>query len=140
MLYLSIVNSVIALFAMFIIIVLILFMSQISFSFHTHSNLHNQVNVRIKTTLYSQQSGSINERKAQFFKIVEAGINDMYDQKDTQRIMRFCQFAKFELPLPEIVTNDSKRPYLYDPCEEYIDGLTAKPWWDSSDFEWAAPL
>ena len=115
-------------------------MSQFSFSFHTHSNLYNRVDVRIKTTLYSQQSGSINERKAQFFKIVEAGINDKYDPKDTQRIMRFCQYAKFELPLPEIVTNDSKRPHLYDPCEEYIDGLTAKPWWNSSDFEWAAPL
>ena len=121
------------------IILLILSMSQFSFSFHTRSNLYNRVNKRI-TTLYSQQSGSINERKAQFFKIVEAGINDVYDQKDTQRIMRFCKYAKFELPLPEIVTNELKRPYLYDPCEEYIDGLTAKPWWDSSDFEWAAPL
>ena len=127
------------------IILFILFMSQFSFSFHTHCHLHNRVNSysqneRIKITLCSQQSGSINERKAQFFKIVEAGINDMFDPKDTQRIMRFCEYAKFELPLPEIVTNDSKRPHLYDPCEEYIDGLTAKPWWNSTDFEWAAPL
>ena len=28
----------------------------------------------------------------------------------------------------------------HDPCEEYIDGLTAQPWWDASQFEWVAGL
>jgi hypothetical protein len=28
----------------------------------------------------------------------------------------------------------------HDPCEEYIEGLTAQPWWDASQFEWVAGL
>ena len=30
--------------------------------------------------------------------------------------------------------------YQHDPCEEYIEGLTAQPWWDASQFEWVAGL
>ena len=30
--------------------------------------------------------------------------------------------------------------FQHDPCEEYIDGLTAQPWWDASQFEWVAGL
>jgi hypothetical protein len=28
----------------------------------------------------------------------------------------------------------------HDPCEEYIDGLTAQPWWDAAAFDWVAGL
>jgi aspartyl/asparaginyl beta-hydroxylase (cupin superfamily) len=29
---------------------------------------------------------------------------------------------------------------MHDPCEEFVDGLTAKPWWDKGDFTWSSGL
>ena len=65
---------------------------------------------------------------------METGLRDKYNDEDIQRILKFCRYTKKELELPLI---ESK---LHEPCEEYIDGLTAKPWWNKNDFSWSKDL
>lgn len=70
-------------------------------------------------------------RKELFFKIVESGLGDRFEAGEIARIAQFCAYAKGEIP-PPVPT----LPF-HEPCEEYIDGLTARPWWDASAFDWA---
>ena len=35
---------------------------------------------------------------------------------------------------------DPACPDLHQPCEEYIDGLSARPGWEAAEFDWAAQL
>ena len=28
----------------------------------------------------------------------------------------------------------------HEPCEEYIENLTSKPWWETNQFSWVADL
>jgi hypothetical protein len=73
-------------------------------------------------------------RKALFFEIVESGLNDRFKEDDVPRVFKFCQFAKGEIPSP------SAKVMMHDPCEEYIDDLEAKPWWNKEQFDWVAGL
>jgi aspartate beta-hydroxylase len=73
-------------------------------------------------------------RKALFFDIVESGLNDRFKEDDVPRVFKFCQYAKNEIPAP------SAKVMMHDPCEEYIDDLEAKPWWNKEQFEWVAGL
>lgn len=66
--------------------------------------------------------------------LVEAGLRDRYKVEDLQRIIKFCQYSKKEIPLPLFVDK------YHEPCEEYIVGLTAKPWWNKVDFAWSKDL
>eukprot|EP00601_Ochromonadales_sp_CCMP2298_P009253 CAMPEP_0173203708 /NCGR_PEP_ID=MMETSP1141-20130122/19679_1 /TAXON_ID=483371 /ORGANISM="non described non described, Strain CCMP2298" /LENGTH=310 /DNA_ID=CAMNT_0014129215 /DNA_START=117 /DNA_END=1049 /DNA_ORIENTATION=+ len=76
----------------------------------------------------------IGPRKALFFEIVESGLDDRFEKEEISRIGRFCQSAKLEVPYPKPLGN------MHDPCEEFVEGLTAKPWWDAGDFAWSEQL
>ena len=65
---------------------------------------------------------------------MEAGLRDRYKDDDIRKILKFCQYARKEVSLP--LFEDK----YHDPCEEYIDGLTAKPWWNKNDFAWSKDL
>lgn len=70
-------------------------------------------------------------RKELFFNIVESGLQDRFSPGDIARVLKFCAYARGEAT-PPVPT----QPH-HEPCEEYIDGLTAQPWWDASAFDWA---
>ena len=76
----------------------------------------------------------IGPRKALFFDIVESGLQDKFETSDIARVYRFCEYAKLEIPGPKPLGD------MHDPCEEFIEGLTAKAWWNSQDFSWANHL
>jgi hypothetical protein len=76
----------------------------------------------------------IGPRKQLFFEIVESGLADRFDSEIISKIYKFCQYAKNLIPAPV------PQGFMHDPIEEYIDGLTSKPWWDPSSFEWVKGL
>ena len=68
-----------------------------------------------------------------FFDIVESGLSAKFNAEEIPRILKFCAYAKEEIPKP------IPQVKMHDPCEEFIDGLTAQPWWNSDDrslFPW----
>ena len=68
-----------------------------------------------------------------FFDIVESGLSAKFNAQEIPRILKFCAYAKEEIPKP------IPQVKMHDPCEEFIDGLTAQPWWNSDDrslFPW----
>ena len=71
----------------------------------------------------------------QFFNSVDYELKRLFDSKAVERIMNFAKSCKAGIVPPSAPT----LPY-YQPSEEYVEGLTAKPWWDSSEFEWMAAL
>ena len=72
-------------------------------------------------------AATLSPRKALFFEIVESGLRDRFPQAaDVARVWQFCQYAKGEAKPP------SPQVRMHDPCEEYIDGLTAQAWWDTA--------
>lgn len=75
-----------------------------------------------------------NERKNLFFKIVDYGLRDQYTIDDLTKIFKFCKYANNEMALP------TATKHMHEPCEEYIDGLKAMPWWEKSQFEWVSGL
>ncbi len=81
-------------------------------------------------TSYYIKLSAISERKELFFNIVETGLLDRYKLNEIERILKFCQYTKQQIPLPQINIT------MHEPCEEYIENLTAKPWWNKSDFGW----
>eukprot|EP00804_Cyclotella_cryptica_P027734 CCRYP_020465-RA/>CCRYP_020465-RA protein AED:0.10 eAED:0.10 QI:135/1/1/1/1/1/5/99/353 len=90
------------------------------------------------------QAQRLTPRQLQFWEDVESGLVDIekfYQSKNGQsmeRIRTFCQRAQGELPppFPEVSGNQ--------PSEEHVDGLTAKPFWDTAsdtiNFPWATKL
>ncbi|KAL7485933.1 hypothetical protein ACHAW6_011528 [Cyclotella cf. meneghiniana] len=92
----------------------------------------------------SALQAELTPRQLQFWEDVESGLVDIekyYESKNGQsmdRIWTFCKRAQGELPLP--------RPEVkgHQPSEEHVDGLTAKPFWDTAadatNFPWATKL
>lgn len=75
----------------------------------------------------------------QFWEDVEEGLNDISDFYATRgenidRIRQFGMRARGEIELP------TPSGEFHEPSEEYIDGLTAKPFWESAEFPWAQAL
>lgn len=88
-------------------------------------------NHKRSTTLLSK----IPDRKAYFFELVESGLKDRFpNRNDVQKVFQFCQFAKQEQSLPPI------KEFFHEPCEEYVEGLRAYPWWNTSEFVWIHEL
>lgn len=77
---------------------------------------------------------SLSPRKALFFEIVESGLEDRFSRSAVPRVWKFCQYAKNEITPPP------PQGPGHDPCEEFIDGLSARPWWDIKQFTWATEL
>ena len=95
-------------------------------------------NVRQSSTSIPVQT-SISPRKALFLDIVQSGLEDRFgsflgNDGELSRVYSFLQYVRGELDAP-VGINDQ-----HDPCEEYIDGLKAMPWWNPSDFDWVQPL
>lgn len=62
-----------------------------------------------------------------FFEIVESGLSEKFEELEITRIKKFCASTKGEIPPP--IVDKSK---LHDPCEEYVEGLTAQPFWSNN--------
>ena len=74
-------------------------------------------------------------RKELFFNILESGLTDRYPGLTVvPRISKWMQYAKGEIETPVGYKE------MHEPCEEFIEGLEALPYWDKSSFEWVAPL
>jgi len=76
----------------------------------------------------------IGPRKQLFFDIVESGLNDRFDEDAITKIHKFCQYAKCIISAPE------PQGFMHDPIEEFVEGLSAKAWWDPSTFAWVKGL
>jgi len=86
---------------------------------------------------------ALSERQMQFWEDVEDGLNEIEksfegERINIDRVREFTKSASGEIPPPI-----GLGPY-HQPCEEYIDGLTANPFWDVTNnpdlFPWAAEL
>ena len=71
----------------------------------------------------------------QFFQKVDYELKRLFDLKDVGRIINFTKSCKSGV-IPEYAPKLS----YFQPSEEYIEGLTAKPWHDASEFPWIAAL
>lgn len=104
-----------------------LFSLKFSSSFHLSNKICKQ-----RISILSQSSllmATIPPRKELFFEIIESGLKDRFpNTENIHRVFQFCKYAKSIVPLP-VVTEK-----MHEPCEEYIDNLTAKPWWDCTEF------
>ena len=76
-------------------------------------------------------------RKELFFEIVNSGLAERFEASALERIYQFCATTRGLEPLPAAVTANTNQ---HDPCEEYVPGLTAKPWWDASSPDFQAWL
>lgn len=82
---------------------------------------------------------ALTERQAQFWENVDDGLNDIETYYRNQggnidRIRRFGMRARGQIPL-----EPGYRDH-HEPSEEHIEGLTAKPLWETSEFSWAQAL
>ncbi|GMI27518.1 hypothetical protein TrCOL_g2306 [Triparma columacea] len=79
-------------------------------------------------------------RQKQFWEDIEEGLRDVKRAKnidpdeDLPRINSFVNAAQFKTTPPQPLGP------RHDPCEEFIPGLTAMPWWDDVEEEEAARL
>lgn len=70
----------------------------------------------------------------QFFQAVTNELQRRFpNPQDITRILKFVQSCQKGTIPPTTL------PY-FQPSEEYVEGLTAKPWHDTKDFPWIAPL
>ncbi|GMI06867.1 hypothetical protein TrVE_jg13770 [Triparma verrucosa] len=86
--------------------------------------------------MLSSPRNRLTVRQKQFWEDVETGILSISQTSIPPRINSFLKIAQWQTspPLPSA-------PF-HDPCEEYIPGLTAKPYWSSDDdiFPWIERL
>lgn len=76
-------------------------------------------------------------RREQFWREVAFGLAERFPSfADVQRVIDYTQYARGEspVPAPDAVVSG------HEPCEEYVPGLTAQPYWDAQQFEWARGL
>jgi len=72
-----------------------------------------------------------------FFAAVEYELAQRFpDPTEIARVLRFVQSCKAGTIPPEAPTN---LPF-YQPSEEYVPGLSARPWHDPYSFPWVKPL
>lgn len=67
---------------------------------------------------------------------METGLLDRYQPDEVKRIIKMLDFIRGTATMP---TRDQLAP-MHDPCEEYIEGLTATAWWDTTQFSWVKEL
>lgn len=71
-----------------------------------------------------------------FFATVDFQLNERFPQQDIQRVRAFVDSCKAGAIPPTAPTD---LPF-FQPSEEYVAGLTARPWHDPHSFPWVAPL
>lgn len=91
---------------------------------------------KVKMDSKSMKLSAISDRRAMFLNIVETGLLDRYQENDIKRIKKMLDFIRGSATMP---TKDQLLP-MHDPCEEYIENLTARPWWDKNNFAWVKDL
>ena len=111
------------------VLLLTITLSKVADAFPPH-----RITRRIKTPTLLQMV-KIGPRKQLFFEIVESGLNDRFPERnEIERVFTFCKYATSELPKPKPLG------LFHDPCEEFVENLTALPWWDPSKFSWVSGL
>lgn len=73
---------------------------------------------------------AIGPRKEMFFDIVRSGLEDRFEKDDIARVYKFCDYST------GIISPPKGNTFGHEPCEEFIDDLTAQAWWDKSRFDW----
>ena len=73
-------------------------------------------------------------RRALFFELLQNGLNDRFAAGSIPRIDQWLRYTTKEIRAP------SGYKEYHDPGEEFVEGLTADEWWDTSRFDWTAPL
>lgn len=96
------------------------------------------------TTTATSARSALTERQRQFWEDVETGLDDIeayYKAQGTDnidRIRTFGKSARGEIPRPTAAAPGQQ------PSEEHVEGLTAKAFWDVTDypklFPWASQL
>ncbi|CAM9184546.1 unnamed protein product, partial [Phaeothamnion confervicola] len=75
---------------------------------------------------------ALSPRREQFFSEVAEGLA-RFPPGSVSRIERFVKYCRGELqPTPG--------GHRHQPCEEYVEGLDARPWWETSEFPWVGAL
>ena len=89
-------------------------------------------------------AAAMTDRQRRFWSEIDALLRGFEAERGAAavaRVRRWSEYASRARPLPpEATQGDPACPDLHQPCEEYIDGLSARPWWEASEFDWAAPL
>lgn len=73
-------------------------------------------------------------RKQKFWQEVAFGLAEKFDFSEISRVIDFGRYARGELGPPKPAGPG------HDPCEEYVPGLTAKPWHDTAALGWVKAL
>ena len=87
---------------------------------------------RLPSTALGVASGM--SRRDRFWRDVETELRKLGTGDDLARIYKFVLSARGFIDPPE------PQGELHMPCEEFVEGLTASPWWDTSAFPWVAEL
>lgn len=106
------------------VLIVILISNVFILCFPLHVQMHRKV----------LMSSTVTTKKTQFFDRVEAGLLDRYKEDSISRVIQFCRYARGDMPPPRA------QSAFHEPCELFIDDLTAKAWWETSDFPWVKEL
>ncbi|CAM9149939.1 unnamed protein product [Choristocarpus tenellus] len=79
------------------------------------------------------QVAELTPRREQFFRMVSQGLEVGFENEDVSRVEDFVRYCRGELQ-PEVLET------LHQPCEEYVKGMRAKPWWNAEEFPWVKKL
>jgi Aspartyl/Asparaginyl beta-hydroxylase len=113
---------------------LLFFLFQLLASMSNGLLMQRQLLSQRRTPRSPLNMAAISPRKALFFEIVESGLSDRFSESEIPRVIKFCEYAKGEIAAPKPLAP------LHEPCEEFIDGLTARPWWNTDVFDWVGKL
>lgn len=83
--------------------------------------------------LQKQPIAKMTPRRKQFFRMVSEGLTVGFEGQDLTKVENFVRYCKGELDY------EAQGP-LHQPSEEYVEGLRAKPWWESEEFPWVSEL
>ncbi|CAM9578845.1 unnamed protein product [Heterosigma akashiwo] len=107
-------------------VVLVLCLAHFCNAFHSTSFVRPVVrqtnNVSSKRTANVKGLCMISARKQKFWNQVNGAWAEKFSATEISRILKFEKYNKQELPAPEPAGP------LHQPCEEYVEGLEARPW------------
>mmetsp|Transcript_24471 Transcript_24471/g.42740 ORF Transcript_24471/g.42740 Transcript_24471/m.42740 type:complete len:339 (+) Transcript_24471:3-1019(+) len=119
-------------------VVLVLCLAHFCNAFHSTSFVRPVVrqtnNVSSKRTANVKGLCMISARKQKFWNQVNGAWAEKFSATEISRILKFEKYNKQELPAPEPAGP------LHQPCEEYVEGLEARPWWEPAEFAWGRAL
>ena len=77
-----------------------------------------------------------------FAGMVENGLLERFEEKDIERVLASWRLLDQDYNHKEYVGEPGKEAEsdMVQECHSYVPGLTIKPFWDTTDFDWAAFL